>query len=263
MKNMYEEEKNINLKPEPQHLLQHEFSVIVFLDYLCERPFDLIYQDKIIQQYQSKILGELVSVRTEIRDLWVDLRIEDGISQIITKTEDVAKENGFTQSIRKQSMKYLLPIMIGFFALSIGVMFLVADPIISYAVFIPLLFVVCFLPRLINQRLLNRWQLLSTEKGPLMKKYIQDVIDRFHKFIQFLINDVRNILTENQMDLTNYRLMLFNTEYENIKVLQEEVRKGVKFYVIELLPLGTEAGSAGSTKKSDAVYDADFGHPEP
>ncbi|NVM53882.1 MAG: hypothetical protein HWN66_09285 [Candidatus Helarchaeota archaeon] len=257
---MYEE-SNIDLKPEPQHLLQHEFSVIVFIDYLSERPFDLIYQEKTIHQYQNKIMGELVSVRNEIRESWIDNRIDDGVTQVISKTEEVAKEHGFSQSIRRQSMKWLLPMMVGFFALAFATIFFIPPDMtwVSYVIFPVMLLVVCILPRLINQRLLNRWMVLSEEQGPVVKKYISGIIERFHKFIQFLINDIREILADNDMDFTNYRLMLFNPEYENVKVLSEEQRKGVKFYIMELLPFDTESKSAESQEES--YYD-EFESPE-
>jgi len=251
---MYEDERS-DYKPEPVNLLQHEFSVMVFLDYLCERPLDLIYQEKTIHQYQDRLLGELVSVRPDIRDSWVDNRIDDGIAQIITTAEQVAADNGFSQSIRKQSMKITLPLLIGFFAVSIFVMFFIQLPPdlywLTYVIYTAMLLVICFLPRVINQRLVKRWMNLATEKGPLIKTHISGVVERFHNFIQFLINDIRQILTDNDLDFDNYRLMLFNPSYGNVKVLQEEMRKGVKFYIMEFEPLGISSKSEDVAEESD------------
>jgi len=190
----------------------HEFSVVVFLDYLCERPFDLIYQEKTIQQYQTRILGELVSVRNEVRESWIDNRVDDGIAQIISKTEEVAKENGFSQSMRRQSMKYLLPMMIGFFALSFVIIFFIGDLIppdlfwLTYVIYTALLLVVCFLPRLINQRLMNRWLALANEKGPLVKKYITGVAERIHKFVQFPL--FHHVYPDNDHNLLKYKILI-------------------------------------------------------
>jgi hypothetical protein len=50
--------------------------------------------------------------------------------------------------------------------------------------------------------------------------------------------------------------MLFSTKYSNIKVLQEEVRKNVKFYVVELLPL---EGEETPTSLGDVPYEDEFG----
>ncbi len=257
-----EEERKKELKPEPQHLLQHEFSTIVFVDYMCERPFDLLYQERTIQQYQSNIIGELISIRTEIRDSWIDNRIEDGITQILSKTGDVAREHGFSQSIRKQSMKILLPIMIGFFVVAFAVIFLLGDLIpenlswLIYVVYAALLLVICIVPRLINKRLLLRWQRFGEEFGPQVKSYITPITERLQKFVQFLIDDVRKILAQNNLDLANYRLMLFNPQYQNVKIIQEEVRKSVKFYVMELLPL-LPLGVTSETPKSREEKDED------
>jgi len=241
---MYEN-RNEQMRPAPEQLLQHEFSVIVFLDYLCERPFDLVHQEKTIQQYQSNILGELVSVRNEIRDSWVDNRIDDGIAQILTTAQQVAKDGGFGQSLRKQSMKYTLPLLIGVFIVSFLIIFFMGDLFppdlywLTYVIYIIPLLVICFVPRIINQRIMNRWLLLAQEQAPLVKKSVTGVIERIHKFIQFLIDDARGILDESNSDLANYRLMLFNPDYNNVKVLSEETRKGVKFYIMELLPFET------------------------
>ena len=264
MRKVYEERPS-DLKPEPQHLLQHEFSVIVFLDYLCERPFDLIYQEKTIHQYQTRILNELVTARTEIRDSWVDNRIDDGITQILVRTQDAAKDHGFSQSIRRQSMKYNLPIMIGIFALSFVIIFFVGDLFppdlywLTYVVYMGLLLTVCFLPRVINQRLMKRWIRVAEEQGPIIKKYISSVAERFHIFIQFLIDDVRAVIAENDMDLANYRLMLFNPNYENVRVLQEQERRGIKFFIMELLPFDMESKPDEGLEEAD--YD-EFGGPD-
>lgn len=259
---MYEDE-NVDLKPKPEHLLQHEFSVIVFLDYLCERPFDLVYQQKTVQQYQNTIMGDLVSVRNEIRESWIDNRVDDGIVQIISRTEEVAKQHGFSASIRSQSMKYILPMMIGFFALAFLVIFFVQFPPelywLTYVIYTALLLVVCFLPRLINKRLLKRWMNLADEQSPMIKKYISGAAERLHKFNQFLIDDIREILAVNDLDLANYRLMLFNPNYENVKVLSQETRRGVTFFIMELLPLGVAARPEDG--KAEPEYD-EFGGPE-
>ena len=107
---------------------------------------------------------------------------------------------------------------------------------------------------------MNRWLVLANEKGPLVKKYISGVTERIHKFVQFLIDDIREILETNNLDFANYRLMLFNPDYENVKIMQDEVRKGVKFYIMELLPLDMESKSEELDKDS---YDDEFESPEP
>lgn len=256
------ENRSDQMRPAPEHLLQHEFSVIVFLDYLCERPFDLVHQEKTIQQYQSNILGELVSVRNEIRDSWVDNRIDDGIAQIISTAQQVASEGGFGQSLRKQSMKYTLPLLIGVFIVSFAIIFFMGDLFppdlywLTYVIYIIPLLVICFVPRIINQRIMNRWLLLAQEQAPLVKKAATGTIERIQKFIQYLIDDVRGILAESKADMANYRLMLFNPSYQNVKVLSEEMRRGVKFYIMELLPFETPP----AYEKDDSVPEySEFG----
>lgn len=263
---MNDPNQNINLKPEPQYLLQHEFSVIAFLDYLSTRPFDLLYQQKIIEQYESRILGELVSARSEIRDSWADNRVEDSITKLLAQAEQIARENGFNQSIRRQSMTILLPLMIGFFALTFAVIFFIPVPPelfwIPYVIYAALLVVICFVPRYVNQRLLNRWQKLSTEKGSLVQKAAVEPLENLQRFVQFLIDDIRKICMMNKLDLANYRLMLFNNAYKNVKVLQEEVRKGVKFYIMELLP-GDRESEPKSAESAEKTFDEDFERTKP
>ncbi len=253
-----DDENRLDLKPEPQHLLQHEFSTVVFLDFLCERPWELIYQEKTLHQYQANIIGELISTRPEIRESWIDNKVEDSINQILDKTENIARENGFTQSLRKQSMKYLLPLMIGLLVGSFVIIFFLGDIFgeeyfwMMYVIYAVLILAMCLIPRYINMRLLNRWRIFGEEHGPTIKKYITSVVDRIHKFIQFLIDDIRKILTQNNLDLANYRLMLFNPNYDNVKILQEQVQKSVKFYIMELLPVDTEAVEAESPASADS-----------
>jgi len=260
---MEENRQDVNYKPEPQYLLQHEFSIIAFIDYLMARPFDLLYQDKILSQYQNKILGELVSARNEIRDSWIDNKVEDSITKMLTQAEQTARENGFTQSIRRQSVKYLIPFMAGFFALTFVIMFFISDLIptnlswVIYVIYFALLVVICLVPRYINQRLLMRWANLSTQKGPLIRKNAAEPIEYLQKFVQFMVDDIRKICTVNHLDLANYRLMLFNNEYKNVNVLQEQVRKGVKYYIMELVPLDLEAESK-SAAPSQESFDEDF-----
>ena len=255
--------QNVNYKPEPQYFLQHEFSTIAFLDYLTARPFDLLFQEKVLAQYQNKILGELVSVRNDIRENWIDDKVEDSITKLLTQTEQIARENGFNQSIRRQSVKYLIPFMVGFFALTFVIMFFVGDLLpadlswIIYVIYALLLIVICLVPRYINQHLLRRWTNLSTEKSPLLRNYAAEPIEQLQKFVQFLIDDIRKICTVNKLDLANYRLMLFNNEYKNVRVMQEQYRKGVKFYVMELTPLDQELESE-SASPSEESFDEDF-----
>ncbi len=239
--------------------------MIVFLDYLCERPFDLVYQEKTVHQYQTSIMNELISVRNEIRESWIDNRIDDGITQILARSEQVAKEHGFSQSIRKQSMKYNLPIMIGLFALSFIVIFFLGNYIpsnlnwLTYVIYMGLILAVCFLPRIINQRLMSRYLVLIEEKGPLLKSQIRGIMERFQKFNQFLIDDIRKILAENNLDAANYPLRLFNPNYENVRILQDQEVRGIRFYIMELLPFD-EIGKQKETIEEDE-YD-EFGNSE-
>ena len=164
-----DEEERRELQPGPQHLLQHEFSVIPFLDYLLARPFDLMYDDRTLQQFQATIIGDLISMRNEVRESWVDNRVEEGISQIVMKAREIGAEHGFTQSIQRQSRKFLLPLMVGLFALSFAVIFLV-EGVFMYVTYAGLLLAICIIPRLVNKRLLDRWRLFSDEHGPTLKK---------------------------------------------------------------------------------------------
>ena len=107
---------------------------------------------------------------------------------------------------------------------------------------------------------MNRWLALATEKGPLVKKYISGITERVHGFVQFLINDIREILEANNLDFANYRLMLFNPDYDNVKIMNEELRKGVKFYIMELLPLDVESKLE---EPGTETYDDEFESPEP
>jgi hypothetical protein len=262
---MDEEEKK-GLQPEPQHLLQHEFSVIPFLDYLLARPFDLMYDDRTLQQFQATIIGDLISMRNEVRDSWVDNRVEEGITQIINKAREVGAEYGFTQSIQKQSRKFLLPLMVALFALSFVVIFLV-EGWIMYVIYAGLLLAICIIPRLINKQLLDRWRSFSDDQGPMLKKYVSEPVEGIKKFIQFLIDDVRRIFDENDMDLTNYPMRVFNPDYENIKILQEGLIKGIKIFVVELLPFDADEkasmpGDEPSKFKEDS-YDDEFIGSEP
>jgi len=266
---MDETPSNVNYKPEPQYLLQHEFSVIAFLDYLTARPFDLLYQEKIIYQYQNKILGELVSVRTEIRDNWIDNKVENSITKMIAQAEQIARDNGFNQSIRRQSLKYLIPFMVGFFVLTFILIYFIGNLIppdlfwLIYVIYAALLFVICLVPRYINQHLLIRWANFSTEKGPLLRKDATEPIENLQKFVQFLINDIRKICAINNLDLANYRLMLFNNNYDNVKLVQEQTRKGVNFYIMELKPLDLEAETKLAAPDSEQSFDEDFEALEP
>ncbi|MFX1296699.1 MAG: hypothetical protein ACFFD2_17810 [Promethearchaeota archaeon] len=206
-------------------------------------------------------MGDLISVRNEIRDNWVDNRVDDGITQAIARTEEIAKENGFTQSIRKQSMKYILPLMIGLFALSFIVIFWIGEVLpaeyywVTYVIYTGILLSICIIPRIIQHRLLERWRVFGEEQGPKIKKYISGITERIQKFIQFLIDDVREILDNSNLDLANYHLMLFGTNYKNIKIIREEVRKNLKFYIVELLPFVTDVESAPISEES---YDDEF-----
>ncbi|MHA1277933.1 MAG: hypothetical protein ACTSQ8_12140 [Candidatus Helarchaeota archaeon] len=261
-----DEEEKIGLQPGPQHLLQHEFSVIPFLDYLLARPFDLMYEDRTLQQFQATIIGDLISIRNEIRENWVDNRVEEGINQIITKAREIAVEHGFTQSIQKQSRKLLIPLMVGLFAISFVIIFFVGGwPM--YVIYAGLLVAICIIPRLINKRLLERWQLFADEQGSTIKKYISGASERIKNFIQFLINDVRRIFKENKMDLTNYPMRLFNADYDNIKTLQEHLIKGIKIYIVELLPLDDSKEASYSDEQPPSFkedsYDDEFIGPEP
>ncbi len=233
-------EEGMGIKAEPQHLLQHEFSIIAFVDYLTERPFEFIYQEKIVQQFQATIMGDLVSARPEIRDSWVDNRVDDSISQIVMRTEEIARENGLNQSLRKQTMKITLPIMVGFFVFIFVAMIFISNVMIYYIIFIPMMLIMCFLPRVIQQRFMGRWQRFAQELAPTIKGQITGAVERLKKFVQFLINDVRKILIENKLDFANYQLILLNPDYQNVKVLQERIQRNVKFFIVELLPMELE-----------------------
>ncbi|MDD1778843.1 MAG: hypothetical protein LUQ65_11830, partial [Candidatus Helarchaeota archaeon] len=155
---------------------------------------------------------------------------------------------------------------IGFFVLSFAIILFVEIPAelfwVTYVIYAALLLVICFVPRYVNQRLLKRWQNLSTEKGSLVKKNAVEPMENLQRFVQFLIDDIRKICTVNKLDLANYRLMLFNNEYKNVKVLQEEFRKGVKFYIMELLPGDFEAESK-AVQPSEKAFDEDFERTKP
>ena len=133
-------------------------------------------------------------------------------------------------------MMYQIPLLIGMLALSFGVIFVLGDLFpaeyswMIWVIYTGLLLAMCFVPRMINQRLLRRWQNFMIETSPKVTEKIGEITDRIHNFIQFLIDDIREVLADNNQDFANYGLKLLSSDYENVKVLQELVQENVKFY---------------------------------
>ena len=221
-------------------LYYNGFCMIKFLDHLCEHPFNYTYRKIIITEKFLNTLYELVAFHPKVQEIWTNNKIEDGIIQIITLAESIAKEKGVNTSKQHQFIKVTLMILIPYSIFTI-LLLLFVYRFTEFGFYWAMLFLIIgfiILQQILSHHLTTRWDRLEEEVGGKLRSLIVEEVQRLRNFVQFLIDYLGIVLSENNIDVTRYRFILYYPSYKHIKIR----KKRKKYFIVELLPTIAEPG---------------------
>lgn len=221
-------ENNIN---SALHFYYDTVFMIKFIDDLCEHPFQYPFSERITKKWLNKIY-QVVMIYPEVQEIWKNRKIEDEIIHIIEMAEILAIEHGMPLSRRCQFLKIGLFSLVpfSFFAILLILFFYFAEFSAFWALLI-LVIVVVILMQLLSRHLTNRWNKLKEKVGDKLQDLISEAVQQLHHFVQFLIDDLHGVLSENHLDLARYRFILYDPNYEHIKIR----KKKREAFIVELL----------------------------
>ncbi|TFF89079.1 MAG: hypothetical protein EU549_01855 [Promethearchaeota archaeon] len=223
----------------PTQFIQYMLTAIGFYDYLINRPFDLIFQDKMYMQYDAEIIDPLLTYNDAFKKTHEENEVDSLLNSLRETAIKRAETSGFTESMRKKSRKYTLPIYIGsivVLGLIVALTFMGLIPEgLQLWIMIPIMVVACILPTVVNYLLQKKWLKFIEDNTQAFKSDNINEINKGIEFIQEIINIAREIMIENELDGRRFRMMIFNSDYKNLHILEERSQKGVDFYVAEFV----------------------------
>lgn len=205
--------------------IANELQIVRFLDNITEDPLLYLY-DKAIPQFERKIENFIESSKPELKEIWNENK--KNLENIIKSSEKIAKQNRISRSYQKDSFIWSIPIFIAVIGVSFSFYYFVPQELLYYFIFIPFIFL-CISNSLVSKLLMKKRTKFRLEKTPILKEQVQDPLIQIRNFNQLIINDIKNIIKENNFEPSKFKTYLYNTDYENIKVL--ETKEQLKFSI--------------------------------
>ena len=245
----------------PSEFIQYMLTAIGFYDYLFNRPFDMIFQDKSYMNYDVQIIEPLLSYSDSFKKVHEEFKIDELLSKLREAGKTRANEGGFNASIQKQGKKYTLPLYIGSIA-GMGIVlvlsFLGILPAgVEWYIMVPVMLAACIGPMLVNYLLQKKWLKFIEEN---MQAFLSEQVNEINKgidFIQQIINDAHDLMIENELDGRRFRLMCFRKDYQNLNILEERSQRGINFFVAEFITPNFEDLGKSTAENTQEEKDID------
>ncbi|MHA1832301.1 MAG: hypothetical protein ACTSWR_12265 [Candidatus Helarchaeota archaeon] len=256
--------RKIVLTPDspPTIFLQYMLTAIGFYDYIINRPFDMIFQAKALNQYNIEVINPLLENNDEFKQAHEQFKIDEITTNILSNAKKFAAEGGYSKSINELTRKYNLPIYIGSIAAMGAVIALSWTGLlvsgIEWYIMIPVVLVSCIAPTLINYLFQKKWLQFANDN---IQGFIENNIDEINKgteFVQQIINIAHSIMIENKLDGRRFRMMCFKNDYANLNIIEEKSQRGINYYVAEFVtPPFEDISDSKDNTQNDSSEDLD------
>jgi hypothetical protein len=264
------------LKPKPltpQEITEKNLGLIKVLDYIVNRPFDLIFQNKLLQKYQAELKVPLLGAeeapedadggRLFLREEFETLKIENRSLQVIKTAEDIAAAHGIKKSLQKRTNTWNMIVtfgMMGIYFISMSIPSL--EGIQTYIMW-PFMFGLCLLPKLVGNLLKKSWEKFKATYQSEVLELESENRENLTIFTQDVLNDTRERLLNQHIALEKFQFILFGDEYDNVRFLRtQQTAKGAvpesifQFeYPEGMAPRGTPAKYGRSEIPEDEAND--------
>ncbi len=240
------EAKKPQLSTEQMKMQQHiegELGLARFLDYTINEPFELIYQDKLLEKYKNQLIKPLFGGNSEeetkdgrhlhLKQDYEELEIEEKYQSTIKEAEKIAKEE---KGIKKPYLMNVKNFSMGIIG-AVFVVFLILMALDKSGtvqqLYIPIALVMCFFPRIIQKIYLKKWVEIKEElENKLFESKKEDMED-IKIFIQYILDDIRERLLERKLPLQVINFMLLSQDYENVKIVSTQDMRNIKHYILQ------------------------------
>ncbi|MHA1731848.1 MAG: hypothetical protein ACTSU5_07885 [Promethearchaeota archaeon] len=216
--------------------LERQMAVLQLFDGLQNENFDYALESQLLDKYEEELIKPLILNEIEVGEKWDELRMKPAFDKVLEVSKSLAAANGYNQSIRKRFNKVSLILMLAIFSGLIAFSFIPVLSAFSIYIMFPVLLVYCFLPRVLRDRMEKRWIMFKETNAEEFRRECADELAKIHEFVQFIINDTRDLLVDAELPLNMVRVPLTSNDYDNLVFLQEMVRQRRKFYLFEFAP---------------------------
>ncbi|GAB4313909.1 MAG: hypothetical protein Kow0069_15240 [Promethearchaeota archaeon] len=215
--------------------MERELGLLKYVDFIQRENFEFLFEPKQIQRYEEELIKPLLVSEQHVGEKWDELRVMEALKRVLEASEEIARENGYSSSIRQKSNRISLVVMVALIGGSLALTLLFGN-LASYVLF-PILLVYCFLPRMVNQRLRSRWLQFKAEHYEEFRSKCAGELDRLHEFAQFLIDDLRDVVVAVDFPLDRFPpIPLLSNDYDHLQFRQEVEREGSHFYIYQFAP---------------------------
>ena len=239
-----------NLPPQIQNLqkkMEHNLGLVRVLDYMANEPFDLIYQQKTMDTYKTRLFAPFSQPNEAddqksrlLREDFNQLKIEEKFDSLIKKTEGIALSHGLKEPYAKKIQKTMgifTIVIVGLLIVSMAVDF---GPAGQYVTFI-MMMGMCFGSKFIQKNAMLKW-------AALKKVMVKDLLDldleevkSIKLFIQYVLDDVRDRLLENHLPLQTLNFVMISSDYDNLQVIRIQNVSGTEKKIVQFTyPEGVE-----------------------
>ncbi len=255
-------------KLEFKDILDKEVGLIKILDYVSNSVFDLIYQKKLMDKYNSDIVRPLIGEigqeseyldggRLFLQEEYEKLNVEKNCNDMIQSAEKLAAENGVKRHVQKSIGIISMVIMAVSMAIFVGVSTL--WPEASAWVMIPIVLVFCILPNSLRTLMMKKWTAFKNEHNQEIIEMNKESIEEIKIFIQDLIDDTQDRLLSNKISVQGIQFLLYSKDYTNLVFVREQVSKlgETQFLVHFANPEGMDQGTVSSTYGKSGIPEDD------
>lgn len=244
--------------------MERQLGLLKYMDYVQHENFDFVFQPKILKRYEEQLIKPLVMEEPDVGEKWDELRVQPALDKILTESETIARAHGYKTSVMKRFNRLNIIILTVVFGVLLVTSFIPGLANFSNVIMIPALLLFCFLPQILKKKMLGAWVEFKKKVESEFRERCEAELARVHEFVQFLIDNTRQLFIDAEVPLNAVRFVLTANTYEHLRFVQEQLVNNRRHYVFEFAyPPGMEppqyAQVAPAPTPADAGENDEFG----
>jgi len=211
------------------------------MDLIAKNPFTLVFQDKALAWYRTKVFEPVLQASQNLRQEFEDKHIGESITEVKSIAEDIARKHNVKGPVRKKINMILLILLGVVFGVIITFSFIPELAVIADYITYPALFMMCIIPQTLQQVYMKKWNKFVNIVMPELEPLITGPAANLQSFAQTLIYDIRDKLIANNFPLQAIQFDLQSNQYQGLKIVNQSMAENRPVYKFQLAyPPGME-----------------------
>ncbi|MHA1793063.1 MAG: hypothetical protein ACTSVI_10495, partial [Promethearchaeota archaeon] len=204
-----------------QKRVKRQLDLFKFLDMTYANPLLLAFQKK-LHDKMLVTLDEHFKEWPEHGEYWSQpgRNIKQTLAKIYEDGRKIGEEKGVSLNPGKQMNIITLGITAILFGL-VGISFIFTElQSIMFYILIVGTCGMCIVPKMLRSKIISKIRAFIDENGGQFNLDHQDELQIIHDLAQYYLEDYRQILLENEINVEDFNFAIENTDYKNIKVVR-------------------------------------------